>query len=150
MADDERSGPEERGPDEPPAGGRKKEGIGGPFPGGPRRPSDVEADDAYRRTRVGSGEDVEAARDRWVQERKAERRKRRLLIGALAFLIAAGGVGVWVGLDAVKSAEELVQEEERAREGGAGGIIERERERILQELWKMEDIERAPRPPGRN
>lgn len=123
--------------------------ISGPYPGGPRRPS--EEPDDHEPVRVGSGEEVESRlQDRSRRERE-RRKRRRIVVGLVAFFLVAGGIGTWIGLRSLRTAEEIAAEEEarEQEESGIEGVLRQERNRILRELWKMEDLERLPRPPGR-
>ncbi len=63
------------------------------------------------------------------------------MIGLVASLIIAAGVGTYLGLQSKKTAEELAQQEMEESESDTN----KELDRLLNELWKMEDLERAPK-----
>ncbi|RMH22776.1 MAG: hypothetical protein D6701_01090 [Gemmatimonadetes bacterium] len=87
----------------------------------------------------------------WVRKGQTRRRKkeraRRVAIGFIVVVILAGGLGIYMGAEATQSADELVQaERERNR---ADALIGKEADRLINELWKMEDLERVRTPGGR-
>lgn len=118
--------------------------IDGRYPGGPRHP-DGERDRASRRDPdLATAEEIEnrTALRRMRSARK--RRKRRAVIGFLVAFAVAGSAGFWLGWRSHRTTEEIAREaeEEPSRELD----LSRERNIILQELWLMEDLERARRP----
>ena len=122
-------------------------GISGGYPGGPpRHGQEDEGPDHDRpemqKRELRGGESVEASVAGHAARRKKKRRNRRLVIGLVTSLIAAAGVGAYVGLQNRKTAEDLAQQEINERETD----LEKEADRLLNELWKMEDLERTRRP----
>jgi len=123
------------------------ERIAGTYPGGPRR-AELRPDDAdLAPVFVPRVAELES----WVRKGQTRRRKkeraRRVAIGFIVVVILAGGLGIYMGAEATQSADELVQaERERNR---ADALIGKEADRLINELWKMEDLERVRTPGGR-
>ena len=87
---------------------------------------------------------VRPSRPPWCatpRARTKKLRKRRLLIGLVTFLVVGVGMGAYIGLQSRKTAEELAEQEAE----GSEVDIKKEADRLLNELWRMEDLERAPR-----
>ena len=127
-----------------PNGEGAEERISGFFPGGPGRADP--AADRERRARLRGGEDREAARaDREVTS-KQKRRRRRLVIGAVAMLVLAATLSVVVMDTGPQTAAESIEAE--AQEGGVESEIDSRIDRILDELWKMEEVERSENRRG--
>lgn len=113
--------------------------ISGSYPGGPRRQDGSEPRERADLERV---EEFEERRSRASLQRKRERRVRRLRIGFLVALLTSAGIGLTLGLMSHRTSEELVQEREQDRTRDFDPS--QEVNRMLLELWKMEDMERAP------
>src|SRR3954469_1931501 len=86
-------------------------GIGGSYPGGPRRGAGDADRVGEQRTpgaaRVERAEDIEA---RITEARKGAgqwRRNKKLLSGLLAAMLVAGGVGLYLGYRAHETSEEI-------------------------------------------
>ena len=60
-------------------------------------------------------------------------------------LALAGGTGLYLGYRAHRSSEQLTDERNAAR--GQQFDITRETNRVLMELWRMEDAEKRTIPP---
>ena len=115
--------------------------IAGGYPGGPPH-HDPQAQGADSRgPELRGGETVEASVVRHATGRTKKLRKRRLLIGLVTFLVVGVGMGAYIGLQSRKTAEELAEQEAE----GSEVDIKKEADRLLNELWRMEDLERAPR-----
>lgn len=121
--------------------------ISGSFPGGPRRREDGEGPTPESERAFARVEDL--SQQEVVQFLRSLRRDRakRVLLGFLLALVLAGGVGFYVGMSSHRTAEELARQEEAAAQGPEALSLPEERRKVLQELWKMEDLEKAPRPP---
>ena len=116
-------------------------GITGGYPGGPPRHDPERGTADSDGPELRGGESVEASMADHAVRRKKKRRERRLVIGLVASLIVAAGVGTYLGLQSKKTAEELAQLEREKSESDD----DKDLDRLLNELWKMEDLERAPR-----
>ena len=77
-------------------------------------------------------------------EKVRTRRRKRLAMGFGAALAIAAAAGFWMGYQANQTSEDIAAEQRQANEEGLD--ITRERNIILEQLWLMEDLERAPRP----
>ncbi len=104
------------------------------------RPGDANQDGDQVETRLRSGEDVEAGIAAGQVELKARRRRRSTVIVLAVAVVVAGVVGVYVGVQALVTPEELTEQagaEEDASE--LDDIVDR----VIGELWRMEEIEAA-------
>lgn len=122
------------------------EKIRGSFPGGPRKSQPAaERTGAPRLSRV---QDIERRSADRQQGRARGRRKKRFFFGLVVSLVAAGSVGLYFGQRSHTTLEELRAEQEAALGPGSGSVDEMdmsavtgEVNRMLMELYKMEDIE---------
>ncbi|MFP3947732.1 MAG: hypothetical protein ACLFWG_03305 [Longimicrobiales bacterium] len=73
-----------------------------------------------------------------------KRRRKRLAAGFGIGLVVAGAAGFWIGYQANQSSEDIAAEQRQANDEGLD--LTRERNIILDQLWLMEDLERARRP----
>lgn len=111
------------------------------YPGGPgreprRNPSGERPVDVATRWSRGAEQVVRARR---------VRRRRRLATGFALILLAAGTLGSWLGVRSHASAEEVAREAEAAAVPDTPDArIQQEADRVLQELWRMEALERSP------
>lgn len=118
--------------------------IEGAYPGGPRK-RDGDADEGERpRSPLTRAEEIEGRLHDRRRRRVRRRRRRRLLVGLLVAVVAAGATGFWMGLQSNRTSEEIAAEEDGRPERGFD--LTRERNRVLQQLWLMEDLERARQP----
>lgn len=109
------------------------------YPGGPRV-SDV--DSANSPQRLKSGEDVEEYREAVALRIRRSRRSWRLRLGIAATTLIAILGGVHSGMRSHRTAEQLAA---AVQSGEATADLTRETRRLINELWKMEDLERHPR-----
>lgn len=118
--------------------------ISGSYPGGPKKrdPDDEPSEPPSFET----VESVEERMRRGTAARGRVRRRRRLRIGLLVAVVVSGLGGLVVGYLSHRTTEDLTREreEERMRSFDPSSEVNR----MLIELWKMEDVERAPRAPG--
>ena len=117
-------------------------GITGSYPGGPRRHGQEEEAGQDPQAEIRDGESIEASIAARRTGRTKKRRNRRLVIGLVTSFIAAAGVGAYFGMRSITTAEDLAQEE--MKEGEMD--LKKQSDRLINELWKMEDLERARRP----
>lgn len=111
--------------------------TGSLFPGGPSRRPDGHAD--TRRPRLTSVAEIEA---RLADRRRATRRRGRrlrIIAGLGVTALVAFGLGMAVGRGARVTREELILAEEARTARGTG--VDAEVNRMLMELWRMEDVE---------
>jgi hypothetical protein len=90
-----------------------------------------------------SVEQIETHRGARELHSRGLQRRKRLLIGLVVSILVAGGGGFWIGLRSHRSAQELAEEQRAQAE--AEFNLKRESNRLINELWKMEDLERAGR-----
>lgn len=117
--------------------------INGAYPGGPRKRDDGGGDEDRRR-KLDRAEEIEGRLHQRHRSAVRKRRKKRLLVGFAVAVLVAGAAGFWMGLQANRTTEEIAAEQERRPEKGFD--LSSERNKVLQQLWLMEDLERAPRP----
>ncbi len=117
--------------------------ISGSYPGGPSRDrSEVDKRADKRLDDLASVEQIETRRGVGIVRARGKQRRRRLILGLVVSILVAGSGGVWMGLRSHRTAEELAAEQ---REAEAEFNLRRESDRLINELWKMEDLERAGR-----
>lgn len=110
----------------------------GRYPGGPSRQEEGEERPAKPRlTGVGEIEERSARAAGLGAER---RRVRRVRLGFLVAILLSGAIGLAVGYMSHTSPSELAAEGEAARRGGSSEVSA-EVNRVLMELWRMEEIE---------
>ena len=120
--------------------------IQGSYPGGPRRRDATPAEGEGAARRLERVEEVEARLDRATRARERRRRSRRIWSALVLALVAAGGAGLYLGFHAHRTSEELTVERTREQQQEQLDLT-RETNRLLLELWKMEDLERQGRTP---
>lgn len=109
--------------------------ISGAFPGGPRRSGGELPQGPFRLAPVA---EIEAARAARRRGRARKLRKRRVALGLAAALASALVAGGALGHASRTTAEEL----RAAREAqSADALVSQEVNRVLMQLWKMEDLE---------
>lgn len=130
-----------------PSDGGNDDHIRGSYPGGPSKAGDAGDGDAARkhRPRLSRAEEIEARAQDGRRARVRRRRRRRVMVGFLVALAASGAVGFWMGMQSHRSAAEIAAEQEAADREDAFDL-HAEGDRILRELWLMEDLERARQP----
>ena len=116
----------------------------GRYPGGPRRPDEKDGPERGPAPDLAMAEEMELRTARLHRVRTRRRRRRRVVVGFLLAFVAAGGVGFWLGRRSHRTAAEIARQEEEPRRPEPD--LTRERNAILQQLWLMEDLERARRP----
>ncbi len=114
--------------------------IHGMFPGGPRRPGDANQDGDQAETRLRSGEDVEVGIARGQGELKERGRRRSTVIVLAVAVLVAGAAGVYVGLQALVTPEELT---EQARAEEEASELDNIVDDVMNELRRMEEVEAA-------
>ena len=92
---------------------------------------------------LSSVAEIEARRGAGIVRTRKRQRRKRAVIGLAVSIVIAGSTGVWIGLRSHKTAEELAAEQQARAE--AQFNFKRESDRLINELWKMEDLERAGR-----
>jgi hypothetical protein len=123
--------------------------IRGSYPGGPRREGagDEAGGEEPRAPRLETVEQIEERRGRASLAFKRQRRSRRVWIGLAVALVLAGGAGFYLGIRNHSTGEELTARRMAPRPAGAFDPSF-ETNRMLQQLWKMEDNEYGGTPPG--
>ena len=122
--------------------------IKGSWPGGPRRegpPQDRSGPPRLER--------VEQIEERVAGGSARRKRKRRLkhLLGVFAFAaVVAGGVGWVMGLRSHTTADAIMAEQQDAlRQQQEQDLMSMEINRVMMELWRMEDVEYGRNSRGR-
>jgi hypothetical protein len=116
--------------------------IRGSYPGGPRREgAEGEPAAASPRPRLRRVEEIEARLGRASRAREQRRRARRVWSGLVVAVAISGVVGLFLGYRSHRSSEELTAERNAPRPAGAFDPSF-ETNRVLLELWQMEDKQR--------
>ena len=78
--------------------------------------------------------------------RAGKRKRNRLILVLLVSVVTAGGGGLWVGLERHRTAEEGAQDME-LNSTILQTELDKQADRIINEMWKTEALERIPRAP---
>jgi len=119
--------------------------IRGSYPGGPKREGAPDADAVGSAARLDRIEDVEERLGRRSRAREQRRRARRIWSGLVMAVALAAGTGLYLGLRSHRTSEQLTDDRNDVRERDLD--ITRETNRVLLELWRMEDVEKQATPP---
>jgi hypothetical protein len=114
--------------------------IRGSYPGGPRRGGDA-PEPSGRPPRLESAEELDARRGRAASRRSAQRKRRRAWSILAAAIVLAGGAGLFLGFRSHRTSRQLTDEREAERQGELTNELNEETNRMLMELWRMEDVE---------
>lgn len=118
--------------------------ISGSYPGGPRkREPDEEPSPPPKLDRA---EDIAARGQGRRLAGRRRRRRRRLNVGFVVAVVVAGVIGLLVGMLSHRTTEDITAEREQQRTQGFNPSGEVNR--MLMEMWKMEQLELTPRAPG--
>lgn len=118
--------------------------ISGSYPGGPKRDQLRTDDERGFSKPIPRVADLErGARDLNRRRMHRMRRERRMIAVGVA-LVASGASGMYIGLQTHQSSEELAQAEREKTRPSELDMV-KEANRLMSELWKMEDLERVPR-----
>ncbi len=104
------------------------------------RQGEVNQDGDGAETPLRSGEDVDEDIAARVEELKARRRRRSTVIVLAVAVVVAGVVGVYVGLQALVTPEELT---EQAGAEEAASELDDIVDDVMDELRRMEEVEAA-------
>ncbi len=115
------------------------EKITGSWPGGPRREGPTQ--EGARAPRIKRVEDIEAAAAARRIRSARKHRQRRAWIGLAFTLVFAGGIGWALGLRSHTSVEEIHATQTAQQEQDA--TISSQVNRVMLELWRMEEVEAA-------
>lgn len=118
--------------------------LDGRYPGGPRRPGREAEGGPRHDPDLSTAEEIENRSARRQMRSARRRRRRRSLIGFVLAFLVAGTAGFWLGWRSHRTSEEIAREVEERPDPEID--LTRERDAILQQLWLMEDLERARRP----
>lgn len=119
--------------------------ISGSYPGGPKREQLKTKEERGFSKWIPRVVDLErSAGRRSLRHRNRARRTHLLAVVGLTLVVSGIG-GMYMGLQAHKSSEDLARaEREKARPADIDLLLG-EADRLLNELWKMEDLERTGR-----
>ena len=110
------------------------------FPGGPHRQDDAKQERERTETRLRSGEDLEAGITARNSQLKASGRRRSTVIALTVAVVVAGLTGVYIGLQARVTPEEVAERERIEKEVSDLDELARD---VMGELWRMEEVEAA-------
>lgn len=117
----------------------------GRYPGGPSRRQPGEEDGpSGPRPKLATVEEIEARAATGSRVHRHRMRRRRILLGFFLSLILAGAFGIWLGFQSHRTDEELAREmSERA--SGTEFELDKQADRLINEMWKAEALEKLPR-----
>jgi hypothetical protein len=122
--------------------------IRGSYPGGPSRDDDASAapgEGAAATPGLRRVERIEARLGRRSRARAKRERARRIWSGLAVAVAVAVGMGLYLGARSHRTSEQLTDERNQQRE--LEQTLTRETNRVLLELWKMEEVEKQATPP---
>lgn len=118
--------------------------ISGSYPGGPKRDQLRTNDERGFSRLIPRVADLERGAQYLRRRRMHRMRRKRMMIAVGVALVVSGASGMYMGLQTHRSPEELAQaEREKARPLELD--LAKEANRLMSELWKMEDLDRVPR-----
>lgn len=116
----------------------------GRYPGGPsRREGDALPHPRREKPDLISVEAFESRLVRGSQRVRAQQRRKRLTVGVVFSLLAAIAVGGYIGFSTHRSDSEVAQEID-AQHQRSQGDLEQQMNRLIDEMWKSEALEKAP------
>jgi hypothetical protein len=89
-------------------------------------------------------EEIEARAARDSQAQREHRRRRRLIFGVFVSVVLALALGGYLGLSSHRTGEEMAREMEGAQEEAGKSDIDRQMDRLIDEMWKSEALEKGP------
>ncbi len=120
--------------------------ISGAYPGGPtRRERFGQAESNEARRAIRSGEDNERRAGLRGQDERLRRRKLRAVLGVSATLLLSAAAGIYWGLSSAARASDELMENVGVGINRPEADISREMDRLIDQLWKMEELDRLPR-----
>lgn len=121
--------------------------LRGRYPGGPsRNPSDDDALQPRPRRELPTVEEIEARAAAGSQLFRFRRRRRRVAFGLALSVLLSAVVGIWLGWQSHRTDQELAREL-RKQAVEADFDLNREADRLINEIWKTEALEKRPRQP---
>ena len=119
--------------------------LRGRYPGGPSRKGVDDGTAAPRRkVKLDSVEEIEARASAGSQARRQKQRRKRVAMGVIFSISLAGAVGVWIGFQSHRSEEEIAQELRGQVRGGQEFDLNKQADRLINEMWKTEALEKLP------
>ena len=120
--------------------------IRGSYPGGPRRGADAVGEERPEGApRIGRVEQLEERLERASRREVRRHRTRRVWSGLALALALAGGAGLYLGYRSHRSSEDITDARNARRQRPFDAS--QETNRVLLELWRMEDVEKQVTPP---
>ena len=119
--------------------------LRGRYPGGPSR-RNTSDDNAPRRGKVhlASVEEIEAQAAAGAMQRKVTSRRKRIFIGLSISVAIALVLGGYIGFSSHRTADELIQEMNGTSAQAGKSDMDRQMDRMIDEMWKSEALEKGP------
>ena len=119
--------------------------LRGRYPGGPSRRGVDDPDKPPRgKVRLATVSEIEGRAAAVSQHRKQKARKKRLLMGLIFSVVVSGSVGAYLGYSSHRTDAELAKELSQDRRAPEMDI-EKQADRLINEMWKSEALEKPPR-----
>ncbi len=120
-------------------------GLHGRYPGGPsRRNVDGPAESPREKPRLATVSEIEGRLARGTRRHKRKARRKRLVWGLVFSLVVSGSVGAYLGFASHRTDSELAEEMRQSR-APVKADLETQADRLINEMWKSEALERPPR-----
>ncbi len=119
--------------------------FSGAYPGGPTRREPLgQAESKEALPAIRCGEDNEWRAGLRGQEGRLKSRRVRAVLGVGTTLLISAAAGIYWGFSAARASDELA-ENARVMVDRPDVDVSREMDRLIDELWKMDELDRAPR-----
>lgn len=119
--------------------------LRGRYPGGPSRKGVDDPDYSPRRNvRLATVSEIEGRAVAGSEHRKKKARKKRLVRGLVFSVLLSGAVGAYLGFSSHRTDAEVAEELTQERDA-PGTDLEKQADRLINEMWKSEALEKPPR-----
>lgn len=119
--------------------------LRGRYPGGPtRRGTDDPNFSPRGKVHLSTVSEIENRSTAWSEDHKQRARRKRLVKGLVLSVIVSGAIGAYLGFSSHRTDAELAGEMAQ-RTTGPEGDLQKQADRLINEMWKSEALEKSPR-----